>query len=113
VFVPAARRQGAEFWCEKTPRNLLYADTIAGILPYAKFLHVVRDGRDVASSIMARQFWPVAGSARYPETERFFGDQNFEKVVPYWTTLIDIARLQEERVGDNGWCVGVSGNRGR
>ncbi len=37
---------------EKTPHNVLVMKELAEIFPKAKFIHVVRDGRDVASSLV-------------------------------------------------------------
>jgi hypothetical protein len=51
-----ARQQGVSRWAECTPENLLYVRPIAAAFPGARFLHIVRDGRDVACSI-AEQGW--------------------------------------------------------
>jgi hypothetical protein len=51
-----ARQQGEQRWAECTPENLLYVKPIATAFPTARFLHIVRDGRDVACSI-AEQGW--------------------------------------------------------
>lgn len=38
-------------WCEKTPRNILNGTEILDFLgPQGKFIHIVRDGRDVVTS---------------------------------------------------------------
>ena len=103
IFLPPALKEGATLWCEKTPRNLLFADIIAIIYPEAKFINVVRDGRDVISSILEKKFWPVTGSRRYPNTQKFSGEVTFEKVVNYWNILIDIGRLQESQLGAARW----------
>ncbi|MEO6445779.1 MAG: sulfotransferase, partial [Gemmatimonadaceae bacterium] len=49
-------RQGMPRWAETTPDHVLYMPQIRDQIPGALFLHVVRDGRDVAAS-MARQGW--------------------------------------------------------
>jgi LPS sulfotransferase NodH len=51
-----ATRQGVRRWAECTPENLLYIDVIKRSIPDAVFLHIVRDGRDVACSL-AGQGW--------------------------------------------------------
>lgn len=49
---------GARFVIEKSPWHLSDLDVIAEILPSARFVHVMRDGRDVAVSIVAaRRSW--------------------------------------------------------
>ena len=57
IFLECAKKEGKDIWCEKTPRNLLYADRIQLIYPQAKFINIVRDGREVVSSILERKFW--------------------------------------------------------
>ncbi len=42
---------GKPRWAEKTPRNILNLDFIFSKFPQAKFVHVLRDGRDVACSL--------------------------------------------------------------
>lgn len=51
VFEMAAAEQGADRWAECTPLHLLAMDKIRQDLPEAVFLHVIRDGRDVALSL--------------------------------------------------------------
>ena len=43
--------QGADRWADKTPRNVRHLDGIWRMLPTARFVHVVRDGRDVVCSL--------------------------------------------------------------
>lgn len=43
----------ATYFLEKSPNNSHHIDTIHRCFPNAKFIHVIRDGRDVAASIMA------------------------------------------------------------
>lgn len=38
-------------WAEKTPRNVLHVGFILKHFPKAKFIHVIRDGRDTAASM--------------------------------------------------------------
>jgi hypothetical protein len=38
---------------EKTPANSLYIEEIMEYIPKAKFIHIIRDGRDVVSSLLA------------------------------------------------------------
>jgi len=38
-------------WAEKTPKNVWYIREIFGKFPLAKFIHVIRDGRDVSCSL--------------------------------------------------------------
>jgi Sulfotransferase family len=61
-----ARRFGKQHWGDKTPGYVLHMPVISGLLPEARFVHVIRDGRDVALSLM-RTWWApptVADAAR-------------------------------------------------
>lgn len=41
-------------WCEKTPKNIQNFDIIANMYEQAKFIHIIRDGRDCAASLYRR-----------------------------------------------------------
>ena len=45
-----ARKQGKKRWAEQTPAHLLHMENLSRAFPAAKFIHVIRDGRDVALS---------------------------------------------------------------
>lgn len=49
-----AEAQGKPRWGEKTPGYVRDMDSIAGVLPEAHFVHLIRDGRDVALSRRTR-----------------------------------------------------------
>ena len=103
IFSKAALAQDKQVWCEKTPRNLLYADQIQQLYPAARFINVIRDGREVAASILERKFWPIAKSKRFPSTLTFGGEITLEKAVQYWVTLMDITEEMRGRVGQENW----------
>jgi hypothetical protein len=56
VMKSVADKQGVGRWSECTPEHVLYLDQIKTEIPDAKVLHIVRDGRDVASSL-DKQGW--------------------------------------------------------
>lgn len=45
-----ALREGKRRWAEKTPNHVFHMEELAEEFPDARFVHVVRDGRDVALS---------------------------------------------------------------
>lgn len=47
-----ARQHGAQRWGDKTPIYASYMDLIGSIFPAAQFVHIIRDGRDVALSML-------------------------------------------------------------
>lgn len=53
-----AERFGKRRWGDKTPNYGLHLQEIAECLPEARFLHLIRDGRDVAVSIRGLWFAP-------------------------------------------------------
>ncbi len=52
--------QGTEnsYWIDTTPPNLMRADEISRLLPQVRFIHMIRDGRDVASSVVREPWGP-------------------------------------------------------
>ncbi len=54
VYLYFARKQGKHRWCEKTPQHVQHIDELASLFPKAKFIHVIRDGRDSAASFQRR-----------------------------------------------------------
>jgi len=56
VMEEVARKQGMARWAECTPDHLLYMEEIKQQIPEALFIHIIRDGRDVALSY-AKQGW--------------------------------------------------------
>jgi hypothetical protein len=66
-FEAYARTEGKPRWADKTPFYLRYVDELAAVWPDARFVVLVRDGRDVALSVMrvpfgANNVWAAARS---------------------------------------------------
>ena len=53
-----AGKNDAYIWVDHTPENATYATTLLEIFPEARFLHIVRDGRGVAASILPLDWGP-------------------------------------------------------
>lgn len=86
-----AREQQARRWCDSTPDNLLVMEEIHRAFPDALFIHVVRDGRDVALSL-SRQQWirPLPG------------DRDAPAYLPaglYWSWAVGRGRAAGRRLG--------------
>jgi hypothetical protein len=77
-----AARFGKPRWGDKTPLYCQHLETIAQLLPEAHFIHVIRDGRDVALSL--RQTW-------------FSPGQDIETLAAHWRDCIVTARHQAPR----------------
>jgi protein-tyrosine sulfotransferase len=93
------RKTGKSRWAEKTPRNISRIAAIFRHFPEARFVHVLRDGRDVACSLRTHprhrvvdgrlvplDTWkPIAGCARrwkndIEASRPFWGDPRFHTV---------------------------------
>ncbi len=58
-------------FADKTPRNVLHIDLLAGAFPDARFVHLVRDGRDVVPSMLGLAYFPD----RFPEAVLYWADR--------------------------------------
>jgi hypothetical protein len=79
-----AQQHGKVRWGDKTPRYVEHMRVVKKILPEAHFIHMIRDGRDVALSIM-----PLS-----------FGPNTIEAAARWWVSRITRARAQAADVRD-------------
>ena len=54
IFRYFAAREGKRRWCEKSPLYALHLERFASAYPSARFIHLIRDGRDCAASFNRR-----------------------------------------------------------
>ena len=54
VFMHFAAAKGKRRWGEKSPMNVLHMTRLAEVFPDARFIHIIRDGRDAAQSFERR-----------------------------------------------------------
>ena len=73
-----AERFGKARWGDKTPLYCLALDSIRTVIPEARFVHIIRDGRDVALSL--RRMW-------------FSPGWEIETQADYWRQCVTAARL--------------------
>jgi lipopolysaccharide transport system ATP-binding protein len=73
-----ARGQGKVRWGDKTPPYGQYVDRIADMLPEARFIHIIRDGRDVALSYQDKWFGPE--------------DKSMSSLASFWEERINLTR---------------------
>lgn len=87
-----ARSQGVERWADCTPDHLLYMREIKREIPDALFVHIIRDGRDVALSY-TKQGWA------YP----FPWDkgQQLEVAGVYWEWIVRRGREYGRDIGQD------------
>jgi hypothetical protein len=60
LFSAYASRQGKRRYGERTPGNVLHVAFLADQFPEARFIHLVRDGRDVTMSYLSAGFGVVS-----------------------------------------------------
>jgi hypothetical protein len=78
---------------EKTSLNIVAFEAIGEMLPGAKFIHVVRDGRDVAASLMSCDW-------RHNETGRLLPHVSDPvKAIEYWSSLVSAGLAAERKLG--------------
>jgi hypothetical protein len=58
TYVAYAKHQGKSSWGDKTPRYIENIPLLAELFPDARFIHIVRDGRNVALSYAHVDFGP-------------------------------------------------------
>lgn len=51
VMTEICARQGMQRWAENSPETMLYLPIVKQLIPEALVIHIIRDGRDVASSL--------------------------------------------------------------
>jgi hypothetical protein len=66
LFTEYAGAQGKPRWAEKTPANIFRLDYLFEHFPRARFLHVIRDGRDVACSLRTHPRHKLVGGELVP-----------------------------------------------
>lgn len=65
-FSEYCRQKNKTIWAEKTPRNIKRAQFIWNLFPKGRIIHVIRDGRDVISSLMTHPRYKVVGNKLEP-----------------------------------------------
>jgi hypothetical protein len=56
LFEKNARGEGKARWGDKTPYYILHLRTIKDMFPTAQIIHLIRDGRDCALSMLSRKY---------------------------------------------------------
>ncbi|RRQ22850.1 sulfotransferase family protein [Thiohalobacter thiocyanaticus] len=80
-----ARRAGKVRWGDKTPYYVQHLDTIDALFPDCQVVHLIRDGRDVALSMLARR--------------HDFDVYNIYHAARYWEECVEAGRRSGRRLG--------------
>lgn len=86
------KRQTITSYGEVNSALRYHASALKAVFPQAKLLHLVRDGRDVVRSVMARQHYTASSSAHHelspaqddPLFDTWCGLSRFEKICWLW-----------------------------
>ncbi len=128
-----AGADGKHIWCEKTPMHVHHIAMLAREFPNAKFLHIIRDGRDCAASFHRRwgynpvrtiYRWKQAvvdGRAQGQSIGRRYFEVRYEEVtlkpeesfqdicaflgVPFERTVLKAARARPHMTGSNSQSI--------
>jgi len=79
LYSEYARQNNSQRWGDKSQTYISYVDLLAAIFPAAQFVHIIRDGRDVALSL-----------SQYYRQSRFYVDMYFG--VRTWKQRLLMAR---------------------
>ena len=105
VFTLAMNKTKKRRWFEKTPVNILYMKELLEIFPQAKLIHIYRDGRDVAASIIANGFWPIWENEVLPVYTRL-KSKSAKDCAIYWREFLRFGFNQAQNLPQNG-CIHI------
>lgn len=88
---------GKKRWAEKTPANLLNLDYIFQTFPHARFIHIIRDGRDVVCSLRTHPRHKVIDGELVPVKTW----KPMDEVANVWASNIKTSR---KYLGDPRYC---------
>jgi hypothetical protein len=92
VYETYAAVRGKSRWGDKTPMYMQRLPLLERLFPEARYVHLIRDGRDTAVSFLSMPPGIVTRTWAHPGTASEFACQ--------WRTEVEAARALGKRVGD-------------
>jgi len=92
VYLAYAAARGKERWGDKTPLYMQHLHLLDRLFPEARYLHLIRDGRDAAVSFLQMPEGVVTRSWAHPRDAGGFACQ--------WRSEVRAAQALGRRVGD-------------
>lgn len=83
IFGRYARKHGKRLGGDKTPNYVFHLRLLAKTFPNARFVHIIRDGRDVALSLL----------------EMPWGPSRFDEAAYYWKRRVELGRRTGSALG--------------
>lgn len=99
AHIPEAERRGT-LWGWKAPRSIYLLPFLSGECPYLKFIHLLRDGRDMALSSNQNQL-RKHGEAVLTFRERLFRSTAERSMLLWERVNLHAADFGESRMGEN------------
>ena len=100
MLVDKKNKAGARFFVEKSVPNTLRPEFVYKVYPNAKYIHLIRDGRNVTESAM--RMWKQPPNKLYLLKKlRYFPWSNYKYAFWYFKNIIK-AKMSNER-GQNIW----------
>jgi sulfotransferase family protein len=91
IYETYAAKRGKSRWGDKTPMYMQYLGVLERLFPDARFVHLIRDGRDAATSFLRMPAGIVTKTWAHPMTPTAFACQ--------WRYEVSAARALGRRVG--------------
>jgi hypothetical protein len=91
VYETYAARHGKRRWGDKTPMYMQHLPMLERLFPDARYVHLIRDGRDTAVSFLAMPPGIVTKTWAHPESAGDFACE--------WRAEVEAARALGRRVG--------------
>jgi hypothetical protein len=102
------RSHGKARFVNKHPRNSVRIDYLRRVFPDARFIHVIRDGRAVVSSIVTlirsrarREKQPMGGFCRPPGWRTLLRDDLVEQTALQWQAIVRHVRGWRATLGED------------
>lgn len=92
IMSTAARSQLKCRWADKTPENIVAVPFLYHLFPDAKFVHILRDGRDVALSTQAKPWKKISFQSK--RVRNTYGNS-----LKRWASWIEQFHVDSERLG--------------
>jgi hypothetical protein len=92
IYQAYAQRQGKQRWGDKTPMYMQHLTLLERLFPEARYVHLIRDGRDAALSFLSMPEGVVTRTWAHPDSAADFACQ--------WRLEVAAARALGRRVGE-------------